>query len=99
MFPPKYFDILPERVNGQKVWMRSDFCLHNKQQQTTWVTAIVVAVVVSHVERIGHQPEKLLYMAANPAPRGMLNRGKRTKGKVWKRSPPPPHNAARSEKN
>ena len=33
-----------------------------------------VAIVVSHIQRIGRQPEKLLYTVANPAPRGLLNR-------------------------
>ena len=45
--------------------------------------------VVSHIQRIGCQPEKLLYTMANPA-RGLLNRenkGKR-KEKVWRRPPP-----------
>ena len=35
----------------------------------------VVVVVVSHIQRIGCQPEKLLYTVANPA-RDLLNRGK-----------------------
>ena len=34
-------------------------------------------------------PEKLLYTVANPA-RGLLNREKRTKEKVWQHTPPPP---------
>ena len=42
----------------------------------------VVVVVVSHIQRIDCQPEKLLYTVANPA-RGLLNREKRTKEKVW----------------
>ena len=33
-------------------------------------------------------PEKLLYTVANPA-RGLLNREKRTKEKVWQHTPPP----------
>ena len=58
----------------------------------------VVVVVVSHIQRIGCQPEKLLYTVANPA-RGLLNRGKRTEKKVWQPPPlPPPPHAARSEK-
>ena len=35
-------------------------------------------VVVSHIQRIGCQPEKLLYLVANPA-RGLLNREKNKK--------------------
>ena len=34
-------------------------------------------------------PKKLLYTVANPA-RGLLNREKRTKEKVWQHTPPPP---------
>ena len=57
-------------------------------------TNTVVVVVVSHIQRIGCQPEKttVLYTVANPA-RGLLNREKRTKEKVWQHTPPPhpPH--------
>ena len=35
-------------------------------------------------------PKKLLYTVANPA-RGLLNREKRTKEKVWQHTPPHPH--------
>ena len=37
-------------------------------------------------------PKKILYTVANPA-RGLLNREKRTKEKVWQHTPPPhpPH--------
>ena len=43
-------------------------------------------------------PKKLLYTVANPA-RGLLNREKRTKEKVWQHTPPPPTpHTARSEK-
>ena len=41
-------------------------------------------------------PKKLLYTVANPA-RGLLNRGKKEKEKVWQRPPPSPR-AVRSEK-
>ena len=37
-------------------------------------------------------PKKLLYTVANPA-RGLLNREKRTKEKVWQHTPPTPHTA------
>ena len=57
----------------------------------------VVVVVVSHIQRIGCQPEKLLYTVANPA-RGLLNRENRTKEKVWQHTPPPTPHTARSEK-
>ena len=42
-------------------------------------------------------PKKLLYTVANPA-RGLLNREKRTKEKVWQHTPPPNPHTARSEK-
>ena len=42
-------------------------------------------------------PKKLLYTMANPA-RGLLNREKRTKEKVWQHTPPPTPHTARSEK-
>ena len=54
---------------------------HEKTGITCWHNPgleHVVVVVVSHVKRIGCQPEKLLYTVANPA-RGLLNREKRTK--------------------
>ena len=53
---------------------------------------LFVVVVVSHIQRIGCQPKKLLYTVANPA-RGLLNREKTTKEKVWQHTPPPhpPH--------
>ena len=41
--------------------------------------------------------KKLLYTVANPA-RGLLNREKRTKEKVWQHPPPPTPHTARSEK-
>ena len=50
----------------------------------------LVVVVVSHIQRIGCQPEKnyqVLYTVANPA-RGLLNREKEKNKKSG--SPPPP---------
>ena len=58
---------------------------------------VVVVVVVSHTQRIGCQPEKLLYTVANPA-RGLPNREKRTKEKSGSIPPPPTPHTARSEK-
>ena len=52
------------------------------------VVVVVVVVVVSHIQRIGCQPEKTTYTVANPA-RGLLNRGKKEKEKVWQRTPSP----------
>ena len=58
----------------------------------------VVVVVVSHIQRIGCQPEKkLLYTVANPA-RGLLNREKKKKEKSGSAPPPPRPRAARLEK-
>ena len=65
--------------------------------KTETLRVVVVVVVVSHIQRIGCQPEKkLLYTVANPA-RGLLNREKR-KRKSLAAHPPPPPRAARSEK-
>ena len=61
---------------------------------------VVVVVVVSHIQRIGCQPEKkLLYTVANPA-RGLLNRGKKKKKKSGSApsSPPPPARCSFGEK-
>ena len=60
------------------------------------VRTVVVVVVVSHTQRIGCQPEKILYTVANPA-RGLLNREKKKKKKSLA-APPPPRRVARSEK-
>ena len=55
----------------------------------------VFVVVVSHIQRIGCQPEKLLYTytVTNPV-RGLLNRENKRKEKVWQHThthtlPPP----------
>ena len=53
-------------------------------------STVVVVVVVSHIQRIGCQPEKkLLYTVANPA-RGLLNREKNKNKKSGSAPPPPP---------
>ena len=58
-----------------------------------------VVVVVSHIQRIGCQPEKkLLYTVANPA-RGLLNRGKKKKKSLAAHPPPPPARCSFGEKN
>ena len=58
---------------------------------------LLLLFVVSHIQRIGCQPEKkLLYTVASPA-RGLLNREKKKKKKSDS-APPPPPRAARSEK-
>ena len=61
---------------------------------------VVVVVVVSHIQRIGCQPEKLLYTVTNPD-RGLLNKEKiknKKSGSAPPPSSPPPPRAARSEK-
>ena len=56
---------------------------------------LLLFVVVSHIQRIGYQPEKkLLYTVANPA-RGLLNREKKKKKKSGSSPPPPPPPTAR----
>ena len=62
---------------------------------TVWgyyvLVLVLVLVLVSHIQRIGCQPEKnkkILYKVANPA-RGQLNTGK----KESLAAPPPPHSA------
>ena len=62
----------------------------------TSLLLLVLLFVASHIHGIGCQPKKLLYMVTNSA-RGLLNREKRTKEKVWQLTPSPPY-AARSEK-
>ena len=49
----------------------------------------VVVVVVSYIQRIGCQPEKILYTVANPA-RGLLNREKNRKRKSLAAHSTPP---------
>ena len=57
---------------------------------------MVFVVFGSHIPEkcIGCQPEKTTYTVANPA-RGLLNREKTTKEKVWQRTPT--SHVARSE--
>ena len=52
---------------------------------------VIHLVVVLTFSVLVANPKKLLYTVANPA-RGLLNREKRTKEKVWQHTPPhPPH--------
>ena len=71
-------------------------CLININHDTAVVAnfEVTVVVVVSHIQRVGCQPDKLLYTVANPA-RGLLNRGKikNKKYKYGSASPPPPRPA------
>ena len=43
---------------------------------------VLIVVVVSHIQRIGCQPEKLLYYTVANTARGLLNKEKRTKEEV-----------------
>ena len=60
---------------------------------------VVVVVVVSHIQRIGRQPEKTT-LHGGQSRSWSAEQGKKEKEKVWQRTPPPPPaRAARSEKN
>ena len=49
--------------------------LYNVEEKPTIILyTTFIAIVVSHLQRIGRQSEKLLYTVANPVPRGLLNR-------------------------
>ena len=61
---------------------------------TTWLLLLLLFLTFSVLVA---KPKKLLYTVANPA-RGLLNREKRTKEKVWQHTPPPTPHTARSEK-
>ena len=64
--------------------------------QSGTVYVVCYVCFVSHIQLPTRK--KLLYTVANPA-RGLLNREKRTKEKVWQHTPPPPTpHTARSEK-
>ena len=52
----------------------------NRINSSRTVRLLIVVVVVSTIQRIGCQFEKLLYTVANPA-RGLLNREKKKKRK------------------
>ena len=55
-------------------------------------------VVVSHIQRIGCQPEKTT-LHGGQSRSWSAEQGKKEKEKVWQRTPPPPPaRAARSEK-
>ena len=59
------------------------------------LVVVVVVVVVCYFSHSAHwlpTRKKLLYTVANPA-RGLLNREKKEKEKVWQRNPPPPPRA------
>ena len=58
---------------------------------------VVVVVVVSHIQRIGCQPEKTT-LHGGQSRSWSAEQGKEEKEKVWQRTPPPPPRAARSEK-
>ena len=59
-------------------------------QQTTYITGYMLLLLLFLTFSVlVANPEKLLYTVANPA-RGLLNREKKTKEKVWQHTPPPP---------
>ena len=50
---------------------------------------LLLLFVVSHISVLVADQKKILYTVANPA-RGLLNREKKKKTKVWQRTPTPP---------
>ena len=68
------------RVSPEFIGLRNQYCV-------IVVVVVVVVVVVSHIQRIGCQPEKLLYTVADPA-RGLLEKEKILEEKVWQYLPP-----------
>ena len=82
----------PELANNFVFWHEFEFLSHrvNEYRQCCCLLLFLTfSVLVAN-------PKKLLYTVANPA-RGLLNREKRTKEKVWQHTPPTPY-TARSEK-
>ena len=72
---------------------------NNNNNNTTLLTdhgATMLLLLFLTFSVLVANPKKLLYTVANPA-RGLLNREKRTKEKVWQHTPPTPH-TARSDK-
>ena len=60
------------------------------QQQFFTMNLLIMLLFLTFSVLVAN-PKKLLYTVANPA-RGLLNREKRTKEKVWQHTPPrPPH--------
>ena len=91
--------------------MRSEFYFHQQttnRSSTGLTTAytvepitlhtVVVVVVVSHIQRIGCQPEKN-YFTRWPIPLVSAEQRKENKRKTLAAYPPPPPHTARSEKN
>ena len=62
---------------------------HQYDEARVFHTGRVVVVLFLTFSVLVANPKKLLYTVANPA-RGLLNREKRTKEKVWQHTPPPP---------
>ena len=62
-----------------------------------WLIQLLLLLLFLTFSVLVANPKKLLYTVANPA-RGLLNREKRTKEKVWQHTPLPTPHTARSEK-
>ena len=88
------------RVNGdresiisglQVQWKLSSTCLRNSIISVSKRLLLLLLLFLTFSVLVAN-PKKLLYTVANPA-RGLLNREKRTKEKVWQHTPPPhpPH--------
>ena len=72
-----------------RLWRQSHYMVFNRVPR--WLLFLTFSVLVAN-------PKKLLYTVANPV-RGLLNREKKTKEKVWQHTPLPTPHTARSEKN
>ena len=88
---------VPSCVNGHAISSSPD---SNCPSTTACIVGSCCCCCFSHSAYWLPTRKKLLYTVANPA-RGLLNREKRTKEKVWQHTcpPPPPPHTARSEKN
>ena len=91
---------------SKRIWAPNPFVVLLRKAQTDlairiWtilvpVTLLLLLLFLTFSVLVAN-PKKLLYTVANPA-RGLLNREKRTKEKVWQHTPPPTPHTARSEK-
>ena len=85
----------PELANNFVFWHEFEFLSHMVNEYRLCCCFLLLFLTFSVLVA---NPKKLLYTVANPA-RGLLNREKRTKEKVWQHTPPPPTpHTARSEK-
>ena len=81
------------QIVGQK-WVPGGALLSRRR---VWPVVVVCCFLHSAYWLPTRKNYSVLYTVANPA-RGLLNREKRTKEKVWQHTPPPTPHTARSEK-